>query len=69
MLLGYIDTATSMCCYCNEISVNEDHDAHSGREARRRAVQGAACPPFDELDRCLGSKHKFVKQCRIQPNF
>jgi hypothetical protein len=68
MLLGHIDTATSMCCYCNEISVNEGRDAHSGREARRRAV-APHVNPFNEMDRCLGSKPKFVEQGRIQPNF
>ena len=25
--------------------------------------------PLDPVDRCLNSKSKFVKQCRIQPDF
>ena len=29
----------------------------------------AQCYPLDEVDRFLSSKRKFVKQCRIQPDF
>jgi hypothetical protein len=69
MLLGYIDTATGMCCYCNEISVNEAMMlTRAGRPGGGR-FKAPHVNPFDEVDRCLGSKPKFVEQCRIQPNF
>ena len=67
MLLGNIDTATHKCCISNEIDVIEGPRCSLGMP--RRAVQGAACHSLDEVGRFLGSKRKFVKQCRIQPDF